>query len=345
MTAGVGTQHSEGVPRRTVTRTAAWSVPAVTAVLAAPALAASSSETVDLAVETQPFGDGLTALSADRYQMYEMMLPGGFDAINMGTIDVPTGAVIELSFDSRVFSGASLEADDVAVPAEPGGTSGNVTRVSFTLPMELPVGATVSFRPSLTRVEPTPWATDIEPYTVAISPPAGSIDDVAGNDSVSMEAHYYETHDAQLSATWRQHDLVTEAGDPLPISVQDTLTITPNSPGDVPAGSSLTVGGPSVYDGEEYVDVYEDVSIVSALLDGQDVADQFELRPSSGIDDRRDWRINVAIPAGQELVVEVDIDVATSTREYVYSGAWTQFSSSRDRNDDNNRADTGPFPG
>lgn len=344
MTSGVNTRSSKGVPRRTVTRTAAWSVPAVTTVLAAPTLAASASETVDLAVESQPFGDTFAAYSPDRYQIYEMMVPGGFDATNMGAVDVPAGAVVALSFDSRVASGASLEADGVAVPAEPSGTNGNVTTVSFSLPMALPAGATVSLRPTLTRMEPAPWATDIEPYTVAISPPAGTQDSVAGNNSTSMQARYHETNDAQLSATWRQHDLVTEAGDPLPIDVQDTLTITANAPGDVPSGSSLTVGGPSVYDGSEYVDVYEEVSIVSAVLDGQDVTDQFELQPSSSTDDRRTWRIGVAIPAGQELVVDVDVTVATSTREYVYSGAWTQFFSARDRDEDNNRADTGPTP-
>lgn len=222
--------------------------------------------------------------------------------------------------------------------------SGNLTEVSFALPMEIPAGGLVNLRPALTRVDPSQWATDFEPYTVAVAPAEGSADAVAVNNSVSTKARYYSTSDPELTATWRVHNLVTQDGEKLPINVQDTLTITANSPGDVPTDSSLTIGGPSVYDGTEYVDVFEDVRIVSAMLNGQDVADTFVKQPSTGMDDRVEWRIGVVIPAGQKLVVDVDVDVATSTREYVYSGAWTQFHSSKDRDDSNNRADTGPTP-
>ncbi|WP_156466256.1 hypothetical protein [Janibacter sp. Soil728] len=346
MTSRFAAHTSAGVSRRTVAKTAAWSVPAVTVAAAAPTLAASTAATVDLMLQGQPFGDGVAGYSEDRSRMYELTLIGGFDATNMGTAAAPAGSTVNLSFDSRLFSGVTLTADDVAVTAGTPRTSGNLTTIPFRLDNPIPVGGLVSLRPSLVRVggPEAAWATDIEPYTVTITPATGTTDSVPDNNSVSTTARYYDTNDAALTATWREHNLVTAAGDPLPINVQDTLTVTANTPGDIPTDSSLIIGGPTVHDGTGYVDVFEDVRIVSATLDGQDVADTFVKQPSSGGDDRVEWRIGVAIPAGQQLVVDVDVDIATSTREFVYSGAWTQFMSQRDRDDSNNRADTGPFP-
>lgn len=338
---------SADVPRRLVTTTAAWAVPAVTAAATAPALAASTAQMVDLALEGQPFGDGVSALSPDKLQKYDLVIVGGFDLTNMSDVDAPAGTTVTLSFDSRVFTGATLTADEVDVPADGGArraAAGDITAIDFTLPTPIAAGAVVSLRPRLDRVNPTPWAEDIEPYTVQVTPASGTSDPVTANNSVSMKARYTTTSDAALTVTWREHNLVTSSGEDLPIQVPDTLTITANAPGDVPTDSSVTVGGPTVYDGSDYVDVFEDVSIASATLDGRDVADVFEKQPSSGIDDRVDFRIGTAIPAGQELVVKLDIDVATSTREFVYSGAWTEFYSSNDRDNDNNRADAPPFP-
>ncbi|WP_157074907.1 hypothetical protein [Janibacter limosus] len=59
MTSHLAAHTSDGPSRRTVAKTAAWAVPAVTVAAAAPTLAASTA-TIDLALEAQPFGDGIT---------------------------------------------------------------------------------------------------------------------------------------------------------------------------------------------------------------------------------------------------------------------------------------------
>lgn len=343
MSSDSNAQASPGVARRSVTKTAAWSVPAISVALPAPTLAASTA-TIDLAVETQPFGDGVSGFSPDRLRMFDLILAGGFDVTNLESAPAPAGSVVTLSFDRRLFTGATLTAATVAIASSGSQTNGNLMEVTFDLPTAIPVGGLVNLRPSLTRVAELPWAEDFEPYTVAVAPASGSVDAVAANNSVSFEPRYYDTSDAALSATWRQHDLTTGAGAPLPIDVQDTVTITANAPGDVPADSSLTIGGPTVSDGNGWTTAFEGVTIVSAMLGGVDVSDQFVQDPVSPGADVFSWRIGVAIPAGEQLVVDVDVDVKTATRESVYSGAWTQFSSSRDRDDSNQRADTGPTP-
>jgi hypothetical protein len=294
-----------------VAKTAAWSVPAVTVAAAAPTLAASTAM-VDLMLQGQPFGDGVAGYSEDRSRMYELALIGGFDATNMGTAAAPAGSTVTLSFDSRLFSGATLTADDVAVTAGTPQTSGNLTTIPFRLDNPIPAGGLVSLRPALVRVggSDAPWATDIEPYTVTITPATGTTDSVPDNNSVSMTARYYDTNDAALSATWLEHNLTTQSGDPLPINVQDTVTITANAPGDVLADSTLIIGGPTVHDGSSWTGAYDDVRIVSATLAGQDVTGDFAPEPRTPGDNRVSWRIGVAIPAGQQLVVDVDVEVA-----------------------------------
>ncbi|NYF96852.1 hypothetical protein [Janibacter cremeus] len=345
MTAEPGTQPSGGVPRRTVARTAAWSVPVVTTALAAPTLAASTSETVDLDLQGHQSGSVIPAYSPDRLQMYELSMTSGFDAVNVGAAPVPTGTIVTLSFDSRMMGESTVNADGAALESAGTRTDGNATVASFLLPVEIPAGGMVSLDPDFTFADPLPWATNIEPYTVTISPPAGIEDANPGNNSSSSAARYHDTVDAVLSATWREHTLFTAEGDPLPLNVQDTVTITANSPGDVPSGGGLYFSAGTVYDGSAYTyDVYDELRIVSATLDGQDVLDSIIDETSSDPQDSYSWRVNVAIAGGQQLVVGVEADVSTRTREYVYSGPSVSFSTSRDRDDTNNRASAGPTP-
>ncbi|WP_068264096.1 hypothetical protein [Janibacter limosus] len=161
---------------------------------------------------------------------------------------------------------------------------------------------------------------------------------------MTTEVRYVDTQDAALTVTWREHLLTTADGDPLPINVQDTLTVTANAPGDLPKGTMLTIGGPTVNDGTDWTTAFEGATIVTALLDGVDVADQISQDPVAPGDDVFTWRINVVIPAGQSLVIDVDVDVTTQTRRSVYDGAWSQVLSTGDRDESNNRADTGPYP-
>ena len=325
--------NARGVPRRSVTRTAAWSVPVVTTALAAPALAASLSETIDLSMEARPYGDAMRAFNEDKSRGYEIVASAGFDARNLGT-EAVSGAVVTVSFDTRLMSNPQLEVDGtVQSPAETR-TEGNLVIATFPLPDELPVGGSVGLSPRLERAEPIPWHEDVEPYAIKISPPTGLVDANPGNNDVTMEPTYYDTHDAAVTATWARHELTASGGGTVPVYVHDTVTVTADAPGDVPTDGGFSVHSPQALIGSEDVPIYEDVRIVSAMLDGQDVASAFEV---DFVTDGGQymWIVKNPIEVGQELVVKVAVDVTSDTVDSVSSEARAAYYTNYDRDFDN----------
>lgn len=337
MTADSNTRHSTGISRRAVTRTAAWSVPAVTVAVAAPTLAASGN--VDLKLEGLPMGSALRGFSPDRLQMYDILLVAGYNAFNVGDVTTPAGSTVTLSFDSRVMSLDSFEVNKEPATQMGTRTDGNVTTVSYRLPLEIPAGGLIGLDPDFTYETPAPWFSDVEPYTITITPPEGTTDANNGNNSAGAAVRYAPTVDASVAVSWERHNLYTSSGDALPINIPKSVRVEAMSPGDVEPGAVMYVNDPStVESGGAEASAFDHVRIVSAELNGQDVKDQI-VAESWGGASQHPFTVDVLIPEGQVLTVVFDIDLVTSPREDVtWPAAVSFFGGPGDRDEDNNEA-------
>lgn len=116
--------------------------------------------------------------------------------------------------------------------------------------------------------------------------------------------------------------------------MHDTVTVTADAPGDVPAGSTFSISSPNASGDPEDVPIYEDVRIASATLDGRDVRSSFDpdgVSPSG----QYTWLLGTPIKAGQELLVEVEVDVTTDAHDSIEWQAGAGCYSSSDRDSEN----------
>ncbi|SFR51742.1 hypothetical protein SAMN04488591_1663 [Microbacterium azadirachtae] len=187
------TFNVRAVPRRTILKTAAWSVPVIAVAAATPLAAASVA--ADLQLTPDPRGDTLHGVSPDGLQSYDLSVVASFSATTLGASPTPAGSVVTLTFDSRLFSGPWLTLDTYGgtiVSVASSTTAGNVTTASFTLPVAVPAGTGLTFWPHFAPPAGStpPWYTDLNGYSVSIAPPAGVTDPVLGNNTVTSNPVY-----------------------------------------------------------------------------------------------------------------------------------------------------------
>lgn len=181
------------VPRRTILKTAAWSVPVVAVAAATPLAAASVA--ADLQLVPDPRGTTVHGESPDGLQSYEFPMAASFSATTLGATPTPAGSVVTLTFDSRLFSGPWLTLDTfggTVVSVAGSTTAGNVTTATFVLPVAVPAGTALTFWPHFAPPAGStpPWYTDVNGYSVSIAPPAGTTDPVPGNNTVTSNPVY-----------------------------------------------------------------------------------------------------------------------------------------------------------
>ncbi len=325
------TTESEGaraseIRRRTLLKTAAWSVPVVAIGIAAPAAAASTE--VDLVVRGVS-GDSVGAVSPDGVRAYSIPITHGFWLGTVGAAPAPPGSVATLSFDNRILGGPSLTVGGAAAtPLGSPSTSGNRTTVRFTIPATIPAGedsipGTLDFETMLFGE----WHEDIESFSLQILP-TGPDPDLT-NNGWDVPARYYDACDASVSATWGTAAIPHENGEQFyTFPVLETVTVTALAPGDVPTGGELSVRGPS--------GVTTGFVVTSATLDGADVSGSLGTPVYDSSAGSYRIPLGLGIPAGQSLVVGLSIGLAATTSEYVSNGGNASFFGQNDRDQGNN---------
>lgn len=288
-------------------------------------------------------GNSYIARSPDGSRGYEMSVASQMRARVSGTHPLPAGSTFTVTFDNRILSGLTVTSDSVPAVAQTPVVSGNVTTATFTLPVAIPAnGDDARIEVGFDDFDPL-WFTDIAPYSVLILPPTGTDPDLS-NNGWTANARYFDTNDASVAATWRPVTIVDGNGNPSTSNVVDTVTITALAPGDVPAGGSVGLSGPTASAGfeqpYEYVDTITGVTITSARLDGVDVSGLI------GTPIGNSWftiPIDTAIPAGQSLVLDLDLEVIASAPGWVWAGGHVQFTSRDDRDTVNNNVQPPPL--
>lgn len=322
MSTDITTSEARGLARRTVLKASAWSVPVIAVAVATPMAAASTA--VDLELR-ESAGDGLTGFSPDRLRAYTLSIASEMRARVIGTTPTAVGSTLTLSYDNRLMDDPSVEIGSTAAIAQSPTVNGNTTTVTFTLPVPIPTaepGVMISVGFAVRNAGD--WYEDIEPYSIMLLPPGGS-DSNSSNNAITATARYVDTIDADVSATWRPVTIVDGNGNGRTSNVVESVTVAALTPGDIPSGGSVSIGGPSASDG--LVDPYESIptitgiTVASALLDGVDVSDLIGT-PSAPY---FSVPVNTAIPAGQSLVLDLDVAVINSTPGWVWPGGYTQF--------------------
>ncbi len=179
-----------GIERRTILKTAVWSVPVVTAAIAAPLAAASTA--IDLVLTTLPIGEGITGTSPDGLSTYYLGWTSRYEASTTGPDAAPVGASIALSFDSRVFSSSNASIGATSLTEASSSTVGDVTTAIFTVPVAIPAsGASITITIGFLGIGPTPpWYTDVHPIAISLVPPAGYTDSNPANNTRSFSPVY-----------------------------------------------------------------------------------------------------------------------------------------------------------
>ena len=348
--------NRSGFSRRTALKAAAWSVPVIAAATAVPAYAASG-DTVDLALAGLPFGDTVSAMSPDKMRQYTIAIGGGFEASNVGAADVAAGSLLTVTFDARLFGEytPTLGSQD-GTPLTPAGdssTSGDVTTASFLMPA-LAAGAEpleIYNRFGVWPGQDAGWYDDVHPFVKTLTP-LDATDSDPSNNTLTAEAYYRDTVDAAVSVDWTTATIPNrdDPGAPYTVDVPKTITIESLTPGGTTEQTSFSFFSPDVLSPAEdpaeastWADGFTDVAIVSALLDGVDVTS--ELSDESGTGERffaNFWFRDLAIEAGQTLVIEVDVTLRTDPIVGLGGNGGTVVLASMypDRDETNNRAES-----
>lgn len=125
-------QQEKGFSRRTIVKGAAWSVPVIAAAVATP-LAAASTGDVELGAFTTAGTCGVLGV-----------LGPGFTLTASGTAPLPVGTTITITGSGVANIGVFSVTGGTASVAVLSGTSRQITLTS-----ELPAGATIAFRTTL----------------------------------------------------------------------------------------------------------------------------------------------------------------------------------------------------
>lgn len=330
------TSEAHGIARRTVLKASAWSVPVIAAAVATPMAAASTA--VDLVLSGFA-GDTLSALSPDELRGYTLAITSRMNARVIGTTPMAPGSSLTLSFDNRLLGDPTVEAGSVPAVAQAPTVNGNTTTVTFTLPVTIPTTtAGVAIAVNFGVWNMGVWFEDVEPYSTLLLPATGSDSD-SSNNGWTATAQYVDTSDAAVSATWRPVTIVDGNGNNIACDVAESVTITANAPGSVPAGGTVYVSGPTASTGFDipytYVDTITGITVTSALLDGDDVSGLIGT-PSAG--GSFSIPVNTEILPGQSLVLALDVAVIGSTTGYAWAGGSASFTSGFDRDTTNNGA-------
>lgn len=184
------TSIAPGIQRRAILKTAVWSVPVVTAAIAAPLAAASTA--IDLVLTTQPVGEGITGTSPSGLSTYQLSWTSRYDASTTGPDAAPAGASIALSFDARVFSASNASIGGVSLAEASSSTAGDVTTAIFTVPVAIPAsGASISITIGFVGIGTSPaWYADVHPIAISLRAPAGYTDPNPANNTHSFSAVY-----------------------------------------------------------------------------------------------------------------------------------------------------------
>ncbi|PRB02105.1 hypothetical protein [Microbacterium sp. MYb64] len=179
------------LPRRTILKTTAWSIPVVAAAAAMPLAAASVA--ADLVLAPQPVGEGITGTSPDGLSNYQLGWTSRYTASTSGAVATPAGAMIAISFDSRVFAAANASSGPVSLVLASSSTTGNVTTAMFTVPDPIPASGgsiviTIGFDAG--GAPTPPWYTDVQPITVSLLPPSGYTDAIPANNTHTFSPVY-----------------------------------------------------------------------------------------------------------------------------------------------------------
>lgn len=309
--------------RRTVIKAGAWSVPVIAAAVATP-LAAASTAGTDLIVQWLPSGTDVGARSADDTRGYTLGLPSGVWVSTTSTTPVPAGSTLTVSYDDRVLGAPSATA--AGVPLVSAGSG------SFILPEIPATGAQLRVDiPYATKT--AEWHEDITPLSVTATPATGNDPDDS-NNTVMLEARYFDTSDASLTATWRQVTVSTLSGLETATFV-DEVAIEALAPGDVASGRRVAFSTPESISGDYPI---TSVSVSSATLDGVDVLPSIGAAQSE-LYGRFTVPVNTGIPVGKTLVLKISVDAVTPSTEFVSStNVFVSFVGSNERDITNNDA-------
>lgn len=181
---------STGLTRRRALKAAAWSVPALTVALAAPA--SSASESIDVRL-TQSSGTDIGATNADGTRQWTLSVGFGWEAYSQ-VAEVPAGTVLTVSSDTRILPNAevTLHPQGEVLTATSTSTTGDMQTSTYTLPA-IPSGGYlegVRFTITFDNVNPLPWAEDLGPFTVSVTAPAGVNDPDTSNNVISSAVEY-----------------------------------------------------------------------------------------------------------------------------------------------------------
>ncbi|MEJ1089491.1 hypothetical protein WDU99_14335 [Microbacterium sp. Mu-80] len=181
---------STGLTRRRALKVAAWSVPALTVALAAPA--SSASESIDLMLAPSA-GGSVGTTNPEGTRQWQLTAGSGWEAYSE-VAEVPAGTVLTVSSDIRILPNpvVTLMPQDEVLTATSTSTTGNMQTSTYTLPAIPPGGYLegVPFTVTFDDVDPLPWAEDLGPFTVSIAAPAGVNDPDTGNNLISSEVVY-----------------------------------------------------------------------------------------------------------------------------------------------------------
>ncbi|RGE22465.1 hypothetical protein [Leucobacter sp. wl10] len=309
-----------GLQRRTLLKATAWAAPVVAVATTAP-LASASGEGNDLAIGGFA-GDNRIAFNADRTRYMEQAYTTAAQVVTVGGAEpTPPGSVLSLEWDSRNFTGATIQINGgpSIAPASTAPTGANGTAATFMISQAIPVGTPgdpaggLSLNVNLVGVqEEFAYVENAHPYVVDIAPPSGTDPDPT-NNGWRTEARYGGTWDVAVTdSTWGtypvSHARPVEQGGPYTedVRVPGSMTITNLGPNNVPADS---IGFYAMV--PDRIDRNPSVSNLRATLNGAAAAGAVE-EFTNGSQGAYSSQVLVPLVPGDVLLLEWDVSVLDS---------------------------------
>jgi hypothetical protein len=314
MTAENSTSIVRGFPRRTILKTAAWSVPVVAAAVATPFAAASDGNDVSIYQSTT---DLTWAHSSDNLRWLETGAYTDFILRATGPAPTPVGTLITVAYDNRYLDGPVLTTGGTSLSAAAPAVNGSRTSVTFTLPVEIPVDGTNVVVDVTWARRDVVYVEDPENLTLTIVPAA--VDPDLSNNTSVYTPRFITTYDASVTGTFTAHPY----GDPswnTSWHMIDTVSIEALTPGDIATGGSLMVVVP--------VAAVSNITIGTVTIDGTPASSAVTLQSQN--DSALYFAVNAGIPAGSTMVITFAYDVTPDpVTEYPgacyasFTGNWT----------------------
>lgn len=234
-----------GTSRRTVLKGAAWAAPVIAATTAVPFAAATNGATA-LLLSSWGFAT-VWAHNADGTRRFTLSRPLSTTLSVTGETAL-AGAVIQLSFDARMFEAPRAMIDGQQLISS-SSTSNGVTTVTYTIDFELPVGPggfgsfalTFSSETDYNRVWPA--GETVAPIVLEIVPAVGSSAGSSGSIE-QFNAQFVDTHDlALIDPQVTTYDIRDGQGNYRRVELVTGVTITNLGPASFPSDvtSSLSM--------------------------------------------------------------------------------------------------------